>query len=160
MSADAPVLRVPLDLIVLLLSHPDNAGHLLEAAMSHYRYTKERRFLDAMIKVSWQSTRRVLHTFSRFCPLRLQNVECFSRAFGPGSHQLHGYPGHPELELAVLRLYSMTKDPSHMAFGQYLLAARGVKQEDQDAASYFPYEARVRQDDGVPGTMGSIDDQS
>jgi DUF1680 family protein len=29
----------------------DNAGHLLEAALAHHAYTKDRRFLDVMIKV-------------------------------------------------------------------------------------------------------------
>lgn len=30
----------------------DNAGHLLEGALAHYKYSGSRRFLDVMIKVS------------------------------------------------------------------------------------------------------------
>jgi hypothetical protein len=30
----------------------DNAGHLLEAALAHFRYTGSRQFLDVMIRVS------------------------------------------------------------------------------------------------------------
>ncbi|KAJ9097606.1 hypothetical protein QFC21_004640 [Naganishia friedmannii] len=115
-----------------------NAGHLLEGALSHFQYTGSRRFLDVMIKY----------------------VECFMRHVGPKEGQLHGYPGHPELELAVLRLYAVTQDPKHLAFGQYLLAARGVKREDQGGNHYFVHEARVRDDALHYHTMDSLEDQS
>lgn len=81
------------------------------------------------------------------------------RHVGPNEGQLHGYPGHPELELAVLRLYAVTKDPKHLAFGQYLLAARGVKREDQGGDHYFVYEAKVRKDELHYHTMDSLEDQ-
>jgi DUF1680 family protein len=88
-----------------------------------------------------------------------QNIACFAKTFGPDPTQLHGYPGHPELELAVLRLYAVTSDACHLSFARYLLEARGVVRDDQDGRSYFPYEARQRGDVTVPHTMDSIDEQ-
>jgi len=80
-------------------------------------------------------------------------MDCFIAHFGPGEDQAHGYPGHPELELAVLRLYAVTKDPKHLEFGRYLLEARGVSREDQGGESYFPHEAKPRHEDFLPTTM-------
>src|SRR4051812_1413417 len=99
-------------------------------------------------------------TFSQPPRRSSQNVECFAKTFGPDPDQLHGYPGHPELELAVLRLYGVTRDPKHLAFARYLLEARGVAREDQGGRSYFPYEARVNENEIIPSTMSSIDEQS
>ena len=89
----------------------------------------------------------------------IRYIECFMRTFGPDEGQLHGYPGHPELELAVLRLYRVTKDPKHLAWGNYLLAARGSQQHDHDDKPYFIWEAEERREDlVVPSTMDSIRD--
>lgn len=87
----------------------------------------------------------------------IRNVECFAKALGPDSNQLHAYPGHPEFELAVLRLYSLTKDPNHLEFGEYLLSERGVKRADQNDESFFVHEAKKRDDYIVPHTMDSIE---
>ncbi len=111
-----------------------NAGHMVEAALAHYRCTGSRKLLDVMVR----------------------NVECFMRHFGPNPDQKHGYPGHPELELAVLRLYEVTQDPRHLAFGRYLLEARGVARADQDGLRYFEYEAVVRDDAVFPPTMDGL----
>ncbi|ORY29330.1 hypothetical protein BCR39DRAFT_559136 [Naematelia encephala] len=107
-----------------------NAGHLLEGALAHYQYSGSRQFLDVMIKC----------------------IDCFIAQFGPDPSKLHGYPGHPELELAVLRLYSLTKDQKHLDFARYLLSARGVKREDQNGETYFVAEAKRREKE----TGGSI----
>lgn len=83
------------------------------------------------------------------------------KVFGPGPDQLHGYPGHPELELAVLRLYSITRDPRHLEFGRYLLEARGVKREDQKNLTFFEYEAEeLRKDELHFSTLLSLNDMT
>jgi DUF1680 family protein len=79
---------------------------------------------------------------------------------GWGKDQLKGYPGHPELELAILRLYDVTKDPDHLHFGYYLLAARGQKRADQDGESYFIWEAKQRGDIILHGTMANKNDMT
>ncbi|KAK8861777.1 hypothetical protein IAR55_002600 [Kwoniella newhampshirensis] len=115
-----------------------NAGHLLEGALAHHHYTESRQFLDVMIRY----------------------VECFMKAFGSGKDQLHGYPGHPELELAVLRLYNLTHDPRHLEFGRYLLEARGVKREEYGGETYFVHEAEVRKDPITSFNLSSTKDMA
>ncbi|KAK8845354.1 hypothetical protein IAR55_006067 [Kwoniella newhampshirensis] len=113
-----------------------NCGHLLEAALAHHRYTGSRKFLTVMLKY----------------------IDLLMTTFGPAANQLHGYPGHPELELAVLRLYSETKDPRHYAFGRYLLGARGQREPDLGCRPFFVWEAERRKDTYYHPTMDSIDD--
>jgi len=56
-----------------------------------------------------------------------------------------GYPGHEELELALMRLYDITKDESFREAAGYLVRERGSKDENGD--SYFDREARARGED-------------
>jgi len=104
--------------------------------LAHYQYTGSPQFVKVMIRA----------------------VECFAKVFGPNPDQLHGYPGHPELELAVRRLYALTGDIKHLAFADYLLQARGVAREDQGGKSYFPFEARRRNDPLFAMNLPDIDD--
>lgn len=78
--------------------------------------------------------------------------------FGPEPHKKHGYPGHPEIELSILRLYRVTKNPKHLEFARYLLSERGVTRKDLGDTRYFMWEAKERGDDGVPETMDRLDD--
>lgn len=68
------------------------------------------------------------------------------KAFGPGSDQRPGYPGHPELELAVLRLYAITKDPRHLRFAEHMLVARGTSPAALGNQEFFIWEAKERND--------------
>jgi DUF1680 family protein len=97
----------------------DNAGHMLEAALAHHQVTQTRQLLDVMIR----------------------NVDFWIKHLGRGKGQLRAYCGHPEMELAVLRLYAFTKDPRHFEFGQYLLSERGYSGPDTNGKSFFRYEA-------------------
>lgn len=65
-----------------------SAGHMIEAAIAYYEGTGKRKLLDSMI--------------------RLADLIC--RTFGPEEGQNHGYPGHQEIELALVRLYRVTQD--------------------------------------------------
>lgn len=87
-----------------------------------------------------------------------QSLDCFMDNFGPEPTKKHGYPGHPEIELAILRLYQATKDERHLNFAHYLLSERGVTRPDLDNERYYVWEAKQRDDEGVPGTMDSLDD--
>jgi DUF1680 family protein len=78
--------------------------------------------------------------------------------FGPEPSKKHGYPGHPEIELAILRLYQVTRDSRHLDFAKYLLSERGVTRPDLDNQRYFTWEAKQRDDEGVPETMDRLDD--
>jgi DUF1680 family protein len=87
----------------------------------------------------------------------IRNIDCYIANIGPHEDQLHAYPGHPEIELAVLRLYQVTKDKKHLDFAQYLLDERGRRREDQDGLAYFSHEARERKDEVYPATMSGLD---
>lgn len=88
----------------------------------------------------------------------LRYVALLMRAFGPQPKQRHGYPGHPELELAMVRLYSRTQDPKHLAFAQYLVGTRGVIEPDLGNRPFFVWEAEQRQDNFYYRTMDDITD--
>jgi DUF1680 family protein len=78
-------------------------GHLLEAAVSFYEVTGKRKFLDALIRYT----------------------ECIDRLIGPEDGKLHGYPGHEIAEMALARLYAITKDVKHLKLAKYFIDQRG-----------------------------------
>ncbi len=81
-----------------------SAGHMIEAAIAYYEGTGKRKLLDSMI--------------------RLADLIC--RTFGPEAGQNHGYPGHQEIELALVRLYRVTQDKKYLKQAKYFLDIRGV----------------------------------
>jgi len=78
-----------------------SAGHMIEAAVAYYEGTGKRKLLDSMI--------------------RLADLIC--RTFGPEEGQNHGYPGHQEIELALVRLYRVTQDKKYLEQAKYFLEA-------------------------------------
>lgn len=68
-----------------------NAGHLTEAALAHQKYYQNDSLLKPIVRY----------------------VDLLCKTFGPGPERKHGYPGHPEIELALLRLFERTKDIRH-----------------------------------------------
>lgn len=79
------------------------AGHLLEAAVAYYKVTGKRKFLDIMIRFS--------------------NLICDT--FGSEEGKIHGYPGHQEIELALVKLYEVTGDKKYLDTAKYFLDERG-----------------------------------
>ena len=79
-------------------------GHLIEAAVAYYRATGKTALLDAMVKY----------------------VDLVDGVFGPEPEKLHGYPGHPELELALVKLYGVTGNERHLRLAGYFVDARGT----------------------------------
>lgn len=96
-----------------------NAGHLIEAAVTHHRSTGKTSLLD------------VVERYVRF----------LSGVYGTGEGQRPGYPGHEEIELALLRLYHATGRREHLDFARYFLNQRG------QTPNYFETEALARGDD-------------
>jgi len=93
-----------------------NLGHMLEGAVAYYQVTGRRKFLDIM-------ERAIAHV---------------REVFGPGPNQKHGYPGHQEIELALVKLYHLTKDKKHLELATYFINERGKK------PYYFDQEAIAR----------------
>lgn len=54
-------------------------------------------------------------------------VDHIDRVFGPDEDKLQGYPGHPEIELALMRLYEVTEEPRYLALTNYFVEQRGVQ---------------------------------
>jgi DUF1680 family protein len=97
-----------------------NAGHLLEGAVAYFRATGRRRLLDVMLRY----------------------VDHIGTVFGPGADQKHGYCGHQEIELALYKLYQVTKDRKHLDLAAYFINERG-----RQPPHYFDVEAIARGDD-------------
>jgi DUF1680 family protein len=79
------------------------AGHLIEAAVAYYETSGKKSVLEIAC--------------------RLADLIC--KNFGPGKDQIHGYPGHPEIELALIRLYRVTDTVRYLDTAKYFVDARG-----------------------------------
>jgi DUF1680 family protein len=97
-----------------------NAGHLLEGAIAYYQATGRRRWLDIMERY----------------------IALIRKTFGPGPDQKHGYPGHQEIEIALIKLYRLTGERKHLDLATYFINERG-----HQPPHYFDVEARARGED-------------
>jgi len=95
-----------------------NAGHLLEGAIAYFQATGRRRFLDVM-------ERYLEHIYA---------------TFGTGTGQRRGYDGHEEIELALMKLYYLTRERKHLDFATYMINERG-----RQSPHYFDVEREVRE---------------
>ena len=92
------------------------AGHMIEAGVAWFQGTGKRRLLEVVCKLA----------------------DHIDSVFGPGEQQLHGYPGHPEIELALMRLFDVTQEPRYLALAKYFVEARGTQPHFYD----IEYEKR------------------
>jgi DUF1680 family protein len=97
------------------------AGHLIEAAVVHHEATGKTSLLNVVRRYADYLVKR----------------------FGPHPGQLHGYCGHPEIELALFRLYRLTKEKSYFELAQFFIEERGKE------PNYFQEEA-IRRVDARP----------
>lgn len=77
------------------------SGHMMEAAVAYYEATGKRTLLDVMVR----------------------NAEHIYRHFITEGNE--GYPGHPEVELALLKLYRCTKDRRWLELAAHFIDERG-----------------------------------
>lgn len=106
-----------------------NGGHLIEAALAHQKLTGSDQFIKVMLR------------FVTYC----------ASIFGPASEgKKPGYPGHPEIELALLRLYDRTGDKTSYELARFFLTERG-----RDGGKYYVDEqaARGEHPQLAPGMM-------
>jgi DUF1680 family protein len=98
-----------------------NAGHLLEGAIAYFETTGRRRWLSIM-------ERYLEHIYS---------------VFGPEPGKKHGYDGHQEIEIALIKLYHLTGEKKHLDFAAYLINERG-----KQPPHYFDVEREEREKKG------------
>lgn len=106
------------------------AGHLIEAAVAYYQATGKRKLLDIV---------------SRY-------ADCIDRTFGPEEGKIHGYPGHQEIELALVKLYRVTGEKRYLKLAKYFIDERGQQPYffEQEAQQY----GRDIEDGGPKGILG------
>ncbi len=78
------------------------AGHMIEAAVAYAECTGKRRLLEIMCGMAD-------HIYRHFI-----------------EEGAEGYPGHPEIELALMRLYRCTKDERYRELSLHFINVRGV----------------------------------
>ncbi len=79
------------------------AGHMIEAAVAYFQSTGKKPLLDIAI--------------------RFADLIC--DVFGTGDNQNHGYPGHQEIELALVKLYRVTKNRRYLEQAKHFIDVRG-----------------------------------
>ena len=79
------------------------AGHLIEAAVAYYEATGKSKLLDACLRL----------------------VDLIDRTLGPEPEKLPGYPGHPEIELALMKLYALTGEEKPLRLASFFINQRG-----------------------------------
>lgn len=92
------------------------AGHLIEAAVAYYNATGKEKFLKIMIKFA----------------------DLICNTFGNNENQHHGYPGHQEIELALVKLYEVTKNRRYLDTAKYFIDERGK------SPNYFLEERKTK----------------
>ena len=75
----------------------------------------------------------------------IKYVDLLCQVFGPGPDQKHAYPGHPEIELALLRLYGVTNNSKHLQLARYFITERG-NPTGANGRHYYTVEAEARGD--------------
>ena len=90
------------------------AGHMMEAAVAYYEVTGKRELLDIMSK----------------------NADCIYEQFM--KKNTRAFPGHPEVELALMRLWRATGNEKYKELAKHFVDVRG------QAPNYFVEEKKNR----------------
>ncbi len=93
-------------------------GHLLEGAVAYYEATGKDKLLKASIKYA----------------------DFIYDKFGYGEGKCKGYPGHEIAEMALIRLYEVTKEKRYLELSSYFISQRGQK------PNYFDIELGIEED--------------
>ncbi len=84
-----------------------NLGHMYEAAVAHWEATGDPTFLNVAKK----------------------SADLLADTFGPGKLELPS--GHPEIELALVKLYRATGDERYLQLARFFLGVRGRPTHDR-----------------------------
>ena len=104
------------------------AGHLFEAAVAHYEATGNEQLIT----------------------VAKNYADYLYRVFGPENGKIHGYPGHEEVELALIKLYRATENKTYLDLATYFVNERGT------FPNYFDREREVRTYPGFQDTLRNL----
>lgn len=90
------------------------AGHLMEGACAYFEATGKDRFIKVMLK-------NVLHIYDVFI-----------------THGHKGFPGHPEVEAALIKMYRLTGEKKCLELAKHFIDVRGTDTE------YYKHEFEGR----------------
>ena len=82
------------------------AGHFIEGAIAYYQATGKEKVYQVALKLA----------------------DHIDTVFGPEEGKLHGYPGHQEVEIALIRLYDVSKNEKYLKLAKYFIDTRGTNQ--------------------------------
>jgi DUF1680 family protein len=102
---------------------------MYEAAAAHYEATGKKNFLDVATK----------------------SADLLVDTFGPGKIEIP--PGHPEIELGLVKLYRVTQDQRYLDLAKYFVDLRGVPTEDRSKlwGEYSQDDKPLREHDEAVG---------
>ncbi len=108
-------------------------GHLIEAAVAHYRATGKRTLLDVAIKAA----------------------DHIDSVFGPEPDKRQDTSGHEEIELALVKLYDVTGEERYLNLAKFFLDERGTEhtfQGEPEDAPFARHDNRIYRQDHLPVT--------
>ena len=119
------------------------AGHMLEAAVAYMQVTGDDSLLQILDRL----------------------IDLISRTFGKGEGQIDAYPGHEEIELALMKAYRLTGREKYLRLAEYFILNRGsepgffndpryqelLKKHRAIDASYYQVHKPILEQDAAEG---------
>ncbi len=106
-------------------------GHMIEAAVAHYRATGKRTLLDVAIRAA----------------------DHIDDHFGPEKYRATS--GHEEIELALVKLYDVTGEERYLELAKFFLDERGREHDsvaEAEDSDFARYDNRIYRQDHLPVT--------
>lgn len=85
------------------------AGHMIEAGIAYYHATGKRKLLEIVMRMA----------------------DCICNTFGEEPEKIQGCPGHPEIELALIKLYRLIGEKRYLDKALYFINLRGDQQPNR-----------------------------
>jgi len=108
-------------------------GHMIEAAVAHYRATGKRTLLEVAIRAA----------------------DHIDSIFGPEPGQRQDTSGHEEIELALVKLYDVTGEERYLNLARFFLDERGTEhtfQSEPEGSELARHDNRIYRQDHLPVT--------
>ena len=106
-----------------------NSGHMIEAAVAHFRATGKRTFLNVAIK----------------------NADLICKTFGEEEGKIHRPGGHPIIEMALCKLYKVTGDKKYLLQARYFVDETGRGTDGHQLSEYSQDHMPILQQTEIKG---------